>query len=284
LARAALLALFFILALSLNFPREAVAYLESAYLGGFPGLCEDGLCYDDGHPRPQGLPGATRNILEHQVRSEDCPTDLFFITLEYPANTGNPDLDEKLAGLARQKFEKAKIRAKELACNDFFGCAGLCLPVGAEQMYFLYQSSPNNLSVFLVDRFFGNFRGNRHVRGQVDYTFLNFEISSGLEIGIRDIFPDSRRSVPLFWDLVDKILAKSNNCPSKNFLVSGRQAQRGELRPRDLLLSSQGATLALFSRRPGTCRSQALDIPSEDMIGIGANPILWADDGVGETS
>ncbi|MDR2354263.1 MAG: hypothetical protein LBF22_14115 [Deltaproteobacteria bacterium] len=251
------------------------AYLKSAYLGGWPGICEDGTCIDDGTPLATPFPYIRRNILEHQLRSPTCPTDLVYITLEYPQNTGSPDLDTFLATRMAQKFREARDRALDLSCNDFDGCEGHCLPVGIESHYYLHQPSKNFLSIFQVERFIGNFRRNVHIRGTVKYIFENYSLITGKPLTLKDIFVDPRKSTPAFWKKINELLERSSNCQARDLLVSNRPAGR-DLKENDFLLSEKGLTVALWTdkKKKNNCLSQALDLSYPELLELGLNPAI----------
>ncbi|MDR1655966.1 MAG: hypothetical protein LBT47_00205 [Deltaproteobacteria bacterium] len=267
--------LFLTLFFSLFFSESSFAYLRSDYLGGWPGLCEDGQCYDDGTPFSEPPVDSRRRILEHQLASPSCPTDLVFIYIDYPENTGSPALDRRLASAMDKRFAAAKRQALELTCNDFDGCLGQCLPVSIELRQYVHQSSPSYLSIFQVERFIGNFRRNRHIRGTVSYTFINYSLITGAPLTLKDIFLNPNRGVPQFWAKVNELLAASDNCSIDQMRVSGRRISKVHLTTNDLILNRGGATIALTAPKAGTCRSQALDIDLETMIELGARPALW---------
>ncbi|MDR3204018.1 MAG: hypothetical protein LBV23_04640 [Deltaproteobacteria bacterium] len=267
-----------ILAFLLIFSSSASwAYVASKFLGGWPGICEDDICHDDGAPLSFTPPEAKRRLLQHQLTSPTCPTDLVFVSLEYYSDTGSPILDKNWFNQAQGRFENYKKRAMDLVCNDFEGCSGLCLPVGFEVKVYLQQSSPSYLSVFQVERFFGNFRRERHVRGTVKYSFLNYSLISGAPLTLQDLFPKPLEAVDKIWKKVDSILEQSGNCLSKNMLLtSGRQVTPKNLTINDFLLSQNGATLALYSRGANRrCQSQAIDLTVNELVEIGANRSLW---------
>jgi hypothetical protein len=249
--------------------------MRSEHLGGFPGLCEDGQCYDDGTPSSDPPPESKRRLLQHQLSSPSCPTDLVYISIQFPEGTGSPALDRKLAAAMERRFAAYKRKAMELSCNDFDGCSGHCLPVGMEIRAYVHQSSPSHLSIFEVERFIGNFRRNRHYRGTTSWTFANYSLPSGQALALKDLFPQPFSAVPKLWDKVDEVLSASGNCPASRMLVSGRRVSRQRLDPTDLLLSRGGATLALATPKAGGCRPQAVDLDVETMLEIGAAPALW---------
>jgi hypothetical protein len=259
----------------LAWPSDAMGWISSEWLGGWPGICEDSDCFDDGTPISEPPPDIRRNILEHQLDSRICPTDLFFITVEYPENTGSLGLDVLLAEEAAGRFRKARELSLKLACNDAIdGCGGMCMPVGVESRHHLHQSAPWTLSSFRVDRFIGNFRRNRHERGTVAYSFNNYSLATGKPLAVKDIFPEPAKAARLFWARADEVLASRGACPSGRYRVAGRPAGR-DLRPGDILLSRRGATLALYTGSDKRCVPQALDLPREEMIALGASPALW---------
>lgn len=254
---------------------KAQAYMRSAFLGGWPGLCEDGQCYDDGTPISDPPPESKRRLLQHQLASPSCPTDLVYVTVQYPENTGSPALDKRLSVAMEGKFRLFLKRAMELSCNDFDGCSGHCLPVGMEIRQYVHQSSPNHMSIFEVERFIGNFRRNRHYRGTMSFSFANYSLETGRPLILKDIFLKPVTAVPKFWAKVDDALKSSDNCPFKDLLVSGRRISGKHLEATDFILTKGGATLALTTPKAGSCRSQAIDLDVESMLEIGADPALW---------
>jgi hypothetical protein len=262
-------ALIGILAFFLNSPGELSAYMDSSYLGGFPGICEDDLCRDDGAPNEEGPPHIKRTFLEHQLRSPTCPTDLVYISIEYPENTGSTDLDAILASEMGMMYDRAMRKALELSCNDIFGCEGHCLPVGFEVRHHLFVPSQRFLSLFRVERFLGNFRGKRHVRGTVKYTFQNRDLLGGKDLKGDELFKDPQASIPLLWKEVDRILLANGNCPSQKLAVNGRVGGKG-LKTGDFLLSSRGMTLALLPTKAKSCSPVAVDIPKEKLLELGS--------------
>jgi hypothetical protein len=178
-----------------------------------------------------------------------------------------------------KKFKDARDKALSMSCNDFIeGCAGGCHPVGMESRYYLHKSAPWILSIFQVEKFIGNFRKNSHQRGTVSYEFLNFNLKTGKLLSARDIFPDPKRSEPLFWAYVnDKLKEKGNPCSARDLVLSSKRTGGTDFGNKDILLSKKGATLALFTRNPSKCQSEVTDIPLEDMIAMGAEPDLWGE-------
>jgi hypothetical protein len=214
--------------------------------------------------------------LQHQLVSPSCPTDLVYVSIQYPENTGSPALDDRLAAEMGRRFSVMRRRAVELSCNDFDGCSGHCLPVGMEIRAYPHQSSPRHLSIFEVERFIGNFRRDRHHRGTVKWTFANYDLATGRPLALRDILPKANSAVPRFWAEVDSILKASGNCPVKELLVAGRRVTGQRLDPTDLILTKGGATVALSAPKAGgACRSQAVDLDVATMLEIGADPVLW---------
>jgi hypothetical protein len=251
--------------------------MTSRYLGGFPGLCEDQRCFDDGQPFSDPPPEVSRNILQHQLTSPTCPTDLVYIYLEYPSNTGSAVLDALIARNMDRIFADYKKRSVAMSCNDFEGCRGHCLPAGFEIKHYLQRSGPGYLSVFRVDRFIGNFRPTGHLKGTVDYKFENYSLISGAPLTLKDVFNNPKEAIPLFWQKVEASIQTEgkNPCLLKNYRIAGRSISARRLEPGDFLLTRGGATVALVNDRPGPCPSQAIDLSIEDMLEIGAFQALW---------
>jgi hypothetical protein len=275
-ARDLLWALALAWALPLAGPSPARGWISSEWLGGWPGVCEGSTCTDDGKPLSEAPPYIRRNILEHQLASPACPSDLIFISLEYPENTGSPALDAELAEEAARRFREARTRALKLSCNDLLeGCGGLCLPVSMESRFYIHKSASWTLSIFRVDRFIGNFRRNRHEPGTVAYSFENYSLVTGKRLAAKDIFPEPGRAARAFWAEADGMLADRGACLSGRYRLPGNRPAGRDLRPGDILLSRQGATLALYAGRDRKCLPLALDLPREVMTALGAARALW---------
>ncbi|MDR2140461.1 MAG: hypothetical protein LBR11_01475 [Deltaproteobacteria bacterium] len=252
---------------------QALGHLQSAFLGGWPGVCENDICYDDGQPLSDPPASIHEQVLEHQLVSSTCPTDLIYLVIKHPSNTGSPPLDQRLAKEMAVRFEQASKWAQSLICNDFFGCQGECLPVGLEIKHHIHQSGPGYLSAFRVERVNGNSRQGSRLRGQATYSFHNYRLADGGDLSLPEIFPDPEKSLPLFWAKVAKSLAAVGNCPLTSFSINKRRVRLNALEPNDLLLSRGGATIALTTKSP--CRPQAVDLAWSEMVAIGANPALW---------
>jgi hypothetical protein len=252
---------------------QALGYIQSAFLGGWPGACENNICYDDGQPLSDPPSAIHEQVLEHQLVSSTCPTDLIYLVIRYPANTGSSPLDTRLSREMGVRFDSAKKWAQTLICNDFFGCEGECRPIGLEIKHYVHQSGPGYLSAFRVERFNGNYRQDKNLPGTVKYSFHNYRLSDGQDLILTDIFPEPEKSVPEFWSNAERSLKRAGNCELNKFTISGHRISRTGLAPDDLLLSKLGATVALEGQ--GACRSQAVDFPVSEMIRLGAAPDLW---------
>ncbi|MDR1049736.1 MAG: hypothetical protein LBP95_01390 [Deltaproteobacteria bacterium] len=255
----------------------AGAYMTSKFLGGFPGLCEDSRCFDDGQPLADPPPDVGRVILQHQLTSPTCPTDLIYIFLEYPSNTGSEALDKAVARTMDDVFDRDQKQALNLACNDFEGCRGNCLPIGFEIKHYIQRPGPGYISFFRVDRFIGNFRPDRHAKGTVEYKFENYSLKTGQKLRPKDVFENPGKAAPLFWKKVAELVSNQgqNGCSLKNYRVSQRAISNGRLETGDFILTRGGATVALIGTAPGTCVSKALDLSIQDMLDIGAFRAIW---------
>jgi hypothetical protein len=252
---------------------QAEGQIRSAFLGGWPGVCESDVCFDDGQPWSKPPARLIERAFEHQLVSPTCPTDLVYIAIKFPANTGNEALDLRLSGDMEARFEQAKNWASSLICADFFGCDDACLPVGLEIRHYIHQSGPDYLSALRVEKIFGNARKGAKLKGSVKETFHNYSLKNGQDLTIEDIFPEPKKSIPLFWAKVAKSLANNGQCPLTKFTSRDRRVRTDALKPDDLLLSQDGATVVLEAAYP--CRPQAVDLAFSDLIALGANPALW---------
>ncbi|MDR1578388.1 MAG: hypothetical protein LBT86_09240 [Deltaproteobacteria bacterium] len=255
------------------FSGQAQGQIRSAFLGGWPGVCENDTCYDDGQPLSDPPLSIHERVLEHQLVSPTCPTDLIYIVIKYPANSGGVLLDTRVSNEMTARFEQAKKWALSLVCNDFFGCEEECLPVGLEIRHYVHQSAPGFLSLFRVERINGNQRQKARLKGTVRASFHNYRLSDGSDLSLADIFVDPKKSIPLFWDKVKKSLATKGDCPIAKYTVNKRSVKTDVLKPDDLLLSQGGATVVLDTTYP--CRPRAVDLAFPEMIDIGAKPELW---------
>jgi hypothetical protein len=194
--------------------------------------------------------------------------------VKYPANTGSLPLDNRLAREMAARFGAAEQWALNLVCRDFFGCDDECRPIGLEIKHHVQQSGRRYLSAFRVERFNGNYRRNAHLKGTVEYSFHNYRLKDGGDVTLEEIFRDPKKSLPLFWEQVERALSATGNCGLSRFKVNNRRINRSNLSANDILLSRGGATIALEA--PSPCRPQAVDLSSSEMIRLGASPDLWS--------
>jgi hypothetical protein len=256
---------------------KAFAAPISQYLGAFPGTCQAGSCPQGEEPASLPPPSLSIARLSHELSSPACLTDRIYIHQEYPTETGSLALDALFESDAKKAFEDAKAKALRMSCNDFLGgCEGYCLPIAFETRLYFQQSSPSYLSVFRVDRFTGNIRKGKSMGSTVDYSFRNYDLATGRELAAAELFPDPKASLPQFWFHVSSVLERrEGSCPLGRLRLNGR-APRGALRDRDYLLSSQGLTILLQGDgRPKGCQPQAVDVPKDALLGMGADPKVF---------
>ncbi|MDR1870475.1 MAG: hypothetical protein LBS60_00875 [Deltaproteobacteria bacterium] len=252
---------------------QAYGQMSSAFIGGWPGVCENNACHDDGQPLSDPPASTRERVLEHQLVSPTCPTDLIYLVFKHPTNTGGPPLDQRLAKEMAARFAEAQKWAQTQICADFFGCDGECLPVGLEIKHYAHQSGPGYLSIFRVERLNGNKRQGYRLKGSTRYSFHNYRLADGGDLTLEEIFPEPAKSLPLFWAKVEKSLLARQKCPLTSYSINDHRVKTTVLAPNDLILSRLGATIALTGRSP--CQSQAVDIATPEMLAIGANPALW---------
>jgi hypothetical protein len=256
----------------------ARALPPSEFLGVLPEPCQPEYCPPD---NPFSDPPSRLRLvrLSHELSSPACVTDRIFIHYEYPEGTGSPALDSYLKNQVTRKFDSAKAKALKMSCNDFFdGCGGFCLPVSFELSFFFQRSSERLLSILQVERFTGNTRRGRHLNSTVSYHFTNYDLSTGSELKLTDVYADPKKSLPLLWGKAEEILKTMGDaCPLDKYLIGGKKAG-GKLGKNDFLLSRRGMSILLTNAKAGAgCVSLVLDIPVEVLLETGINPELFGE-------
>ncbi|MDR1312379.1 MAG: hypothetical protein LBQ12_01490 [Deltaproteobacteria bacterium] len=208
------------------------------------------------------LQGAAAVKDEGWFRPDACPSTPFKYSIIYPRGFDNGGAVDR-AVAARV----APIRAQAKGLGEgFTGFLGDCKgPDG----YFTLRSSPYRVSgsAYSVIMSYQYYSGGTHPND--GFAALNL-FSDGTEITLDSLFPNKSRSLPL---LRDRIL--------KSILARGAEGLGPNTRSLDdaghMLLTTLGLSVHQGSGEAGSYAEgpMYLDIPKEDLLGMGANPDIW---------
>jgi hypothetical protein len=237
------------------------------------------------------LPGLTLRHLSRQASGPECPQNIFKLDFFYPQGFGRPKIDEAVAAAITAEFEErwADGRDASFCDREFCGSASCGLwPV--EKTFAVYTPSPGFISILFTEE---SYTGGAH--GNLDFTVLNFNLENELPMALADLFPRPEKSVPAYWG---KVYSEWCRTRGVNFPLHFKTETEEKCRPGEvlqtpdefqeadglddlgrLLFTSMGATLLLGPYESGSYASgaQALDLPKELLLEIGANPALWRD-------
>jgi len=234
------------------------------------------------------LPDLTVRHLAYRSAGPKCPQNILHLNFFYPQGFGRPGIDEAVAESIADKFEEWKDDARE----DFFcdrepcGSASCGLwPV--ETTFAVYTSSSRFVSILFTE---DSYTGGAH--GNLNFEALNFDLGNDRLMTLTDFFPRPKESVPTYWSLIYAEWCRTWEINFPLHFKSGEVCRPGEsLQTPDefqeageledlgrLIFTPLGATLLLGPYESGSYANgtQALDLPRELLLKMGANPALWA--------
>ncbi|MDR2351908.1 MAG: DUF4163 domain-containing protein [Deltaproteobacteria bacterium] len=167
------------------------------------------------NPKPVVMISPEKITLSFTAEHAICPKKIELKTsMSYPQWTGNPKVDETIATKAATWIEDAKKQAIETLsdvniCPDHSPDAPI--PLDATVDYEYFNSSPNFVSLLFTD---SGFTGGAH--GYLNYHSLNFNLETGEEVKLSDLFPDTVNSLTLFFEYiyVNTCLGENNTSAS----------------------------------------------------------------------
>jgi hypothetical protein len=225
-----------------------------------------------------------------EARHAACPDRPSFIgTLSFPRETGGAATDAEIAAMAEGWLAEARARAVADLARAENPCALEDPGLFMEISYELHRPSPGILGVLFTDRGFDG--GPRPWLGFTAYTF---ELATGRILGPGDVFPDGERARAGLWGFVWAETCGRN--PPRESLPSfyGGSPCSGEAPPPtpegflagaetledmgSLILTESGALLNIDPSSAWTWTEGpfVLEIPEAELVGMGADPALWA--------
>jgi len=235
------------------------------------------------------LPGLTVRHLSHRASGPDCPKNVLKLDFFYPQGFGRPKIDALVAEAIKAEFEELRAPDDTSFCGRESCDLGSCGLWPVEKTFAVHTPSPGFVSIlFTEESYTGGAHGNRN------YNVLNFNLENDRPMALTDLFPKPEKSVPAYWGQVyaEWCRLRGVNFPP-HWGAIGQECRPGEnpkppeeFREADdledlgrLIFTPQGATLLLEPYESGSYASgsQALDLPKDMLLKIGANPALWTD-------
>jgi hypothetical protein len=212
-----------------------------------------------------------------------CPARrALVISVRYPKDTGNAKVDGFFAGYAGDFARGAKEDPPDLLTGE-----GFCEFEGdfyANLDFQAHRPTPATLGVLLVAN---TYQGGAHE--SLDYRALNFDLATGRELQVQDLFPSPARGIAGLFLFASSELCRAQNghdaawnvlggdCRNPGQPPQGLLSQRGPLGGLgNLVLTRDGAELNfgpydLWSWSQGPF---VLKVPKGELLGMGARD-LW---------
>jgi hypothetical protein len=247
------------------------------------------------------LPNLTLNAEAKSIHIENCRTPVAEISVNYPQSTGNPAMDEKLANLAKLKFQELEELAIEE--NLLYETAQDCLDNPDDPPSFLiflvifdaYSPRPGIISLLQTTLMDFREHGNHP---SSSYNSVSYDVEKAEELGVKDLFPDPEKSLPLFWNLISRRFCsvgpkddtslpsfyKANQqCPkpkTEDLLKLPESLSKPNLTLDDLghaFLTNDSLVLYLDGYEAWSWAYGPVDIrvSKDELIEIGASPTIW---------
>ncbi|MDR1041048.1 MAG: hypothetical protein LBR80_12975 [Deltaproteobacteria bacterium] len=219
---------------------------------------------------------------EESLSSHSCPDKPFPISVVYPQGfDGNGPVDLAVKALA-DRFLAEAISTGEEALADLDGCDGL------EYYQYSVGSLPAELpgkAYSVLWRRDSNTGGAHPVFDYVSQTLK----ADGTELLASDLFPDPAKSLPLLWKRIFADTCAKGNGTAASYYGSPECGSQAPPLPEALvpgatldglghaLLTTQGLILNLdpYEGWSWADGEMAVEIPTADLIAMGADPKLW---------
>ena len=235
------------------------------------------------------LPGLTARHLSYKAAGPDCPRNVIALDFHYPQGLGPLEVDQAVAGHIRAEFDERRSGGDRLFCDRELCEAASCGLWPMEKIFSVFTSSPRYVSILFTE---SSYTGGAH--DNLDFEVLHFDLRTGRPLTLGDFFPQPETAEPQYWR---RVYAGWCRAWGTKFPLhfQGVEPCRPEEAPQELpadippaasledlgrlIFTPQGATLLLGPYESGTYASgaQALDLPREELLAIGANPGLWAE-------
>ena len=233
------------------------------------------------------LPDLTVRHLSHRAAGPECPRNVLNLDFFYPQGFGRPGIDEAVAGAITSEFEERRDEGRDqFFCGRELCGSASCGLWAMEKTFAVYNSSPRFVSVLFTEE---SYTGGAH--GNLDFSVLNFDLENDRPMTLTDLFPSPEKSLPAYWGHVYAEWCRNRGVnfplhfkteekcqPEESLQTPDEFQEAGQLEDLGrLIFTSLGATLLLGPYESGSYASgsQALDLPKEMLMEIGANPAIW---------
>jgi hypothetical protein len=233
---------------------------------------------------PKEHPYVTAKVKDESIKHSTCPTKIALDAyIVYPQDTGNAHVDQFFEKYSDDFLNNAKTSNTEVLANSSVCTFDSNLFTNAD--FDSYKTNHNILGIFYK---ISSFVGGAHE--ELDYRSYNFDLTSGKELNIIDLFPRPKSSLPKLYSLVySELCTDSPPEHSAADTVFGGTCGKDKTAPKEFLnlrgpldnlahltLSAHGAhlnflPLDLWSWSQGP---YSLFIPKDKLIEMGAKD-LW---------
>lgn len=230
---------------------------------------------------PKGMSTHRLNIIE---KNKHCPDkNTYTVSYTYLKGSGNETVDALLKKNNEKDFatkrEEAKKAIERQSADD---CNAASLAGLYERNYaFAFKPSDNYLSVLI---FSNDYTGGAH--GNQTYESLMFDLKTAEKITLKDIFPDLKKSGPLYLAYQKKVLCEKypTKCPCSDSCSGdmgkinlSSEAQKDHNDAPVEVLSEKGISLIFgpYVSGPYSDGTRIIDIPKEELIKMGASSKFW---------
>ncbi|MDR1037582.1 MAG: hypothetical protein LBT40_13785 [Deltaproteobacteria bacterium] len=233
-------------------------------------------------------PGVTASDAKDEFVTEACPNAKFEYSISYPRGMdGGGPVDRAIIAMGQEYVAAAQSRGETFLANVVDDCEP-DMPAYTQLSYDTVTSRPVRVSsaayavMFVEENYFG---GNHSA---ITLTAVNL-LDDGSEITLGRLFPDPARSLPLLWEHVFRGFCRDHDTAP---IFYGSQPCGSAVPPVPDPLKSPGSGLGSAGAAVLTGRGlsihlsdyaaysyaegiQFLDIPSDALIGMGADRTFW---------
>ncbi|MDR3203957.1 MAG: hypothetical protein LBV23_04330 [Deltaproteobacteria bacterium] len=240
---------------------------------------------DNGNTFEQTMAGYKAKTLKTTVPYSTCKGSEIKLSLNYP-ESGNKMVDQALRRLLEQKA-RSEVQAPS-SPNDCTSISGG--PIRGE--YSVTFQAALLLNHYLSIRFTEFSMSSRMAHPNTDYFSLTFDLDSGHQINLSDIFPNRSEALPQFWKLASKIWCQEKGmekvpsfygvntpCSSPRRGLPPKLSSAGEdinalghplLKSDSITLMLNGYDILYYAFGP-----REVKLPLENLMDIGYNPNFW---------
>jgi hypothetical protein len=251
-------------------------FLASAFPLSLPSEAQE----PQGGDAPQKEPVVATGTKSWSIPHKVCPDTMAIdVTEEFPKDTGNAQVDKFFAKVV-DDYAKSKLAEYPDVLEKDYPCefpSHLYVKVSFEAS----KPNPDVLGVLtLSDEFLGGAHPDYNYHG------YNFDLTTGKEITIKNLFPNTRDGISKLYayayndlcnktarhDPVDRVLegrcGQDRRAPAKLLATSGGLDKLGHM-----MLTEDGVLLSFHSYELWSWSQGSLDllIPARDMIAMGAH-------------